>query len=95
LFHSVTEYIKEVTGILPPRPVIVPWSRAWRLRALEFIDEPPSPSPVTSSSPTSPVTFSSFGEFASHVLGVRYSPITHHIAWTEKTTLCYTSAMAY
>jgi hypothetical protein len=77
LFHSVTEYI---TSILPPPPVIVPWNQAWHLRAPEFIDEPPSPSPVTSSSPSSPVTFTSFGEFASHVLVIRYSPITHHIA---------------
>lgn len=36
LYHSFTEYIKEATGILPPSPVIIPWSRAWRLRALEF-----------------------------------------------------------
>jgi len=33
---------------------------------------------MTSSSPSSPVIFSSFGEFASRVLGVHYSPITHH-----------------
>jgi hypothetical protein len=87
-FSSFSDYYSR--GLrLPPSPlVIVPWSRTWRLKAPDFLDEspPPSPLPVTTLV-SQPPRFSSFSEFASSVLGISPIPPPLHLAWIQKTTL--------
>lgn len=89
-YHSVTEYITELTGIHSiPSPVTVPWRRPRRLRAPEFIDEEPSTTPPptvpSTSSSSSLIVFSSFSEYANRVLGIHRPCSTIHVAWVLKT----------
>jgi hypothetical protein len=75
IFPSVSEYIKVRSGLSTiPSPVTVPWSKSWRLQAPEFIDEDDPAFSFSvlavSSAPSSPLIFSSFGEYASKVLGI-------------------------
>jgi hypothetical protein len=70
----------------------VPWSRSWSISAPEFIDDADD-EVVFTASPASVVhhlgapsrVFSSFGEFASTVLGLSPPSSTVHIFWEEKT----------
>jgi hypothetical protein len=70
VMEYIKEYIKEITGLVSsPTPVIIPWSRPWRLQAQEFIDEPSSPpAPAVSPEPSPTLVYSSFGEYASKAL---------------------------
>jgi hypothetical protein len=46
LYLSLTEYIKEHSGIhSPPPPITISWRRPWRIQAPEFVDDEGSPSP--------------------------------------------------
>jgi hypothetical protein len=99
-YPSFTKYIKETTSLSSfPSPVIVPWSKAWRLATPEFIDEPPSPAeglPLHLGSPPC-ITYSSFGEYDVRALGISHQPTTTHVSWFLKTPIATTvsSAMAY
>lgn len=85
---------------LPIPAVIRPWSRAWRLEAPEFVDDDDpalSSAPLTSSASSS-ILCSTFGEFANRILGFSNIPATFHCAWAEKTptaTVATSPVMAY
>lgn len=73
LFTTFSEYAKFRLGLSSPPPLIVLWSRSWRIAALEFedIDEG---SALTVTAPSQPPIFSSFGELACSVLGFTSAP---------------------
>jgi hypothetical protein len=72
LFSSFSAYSKHALGLSPSPPLVTPWfrSRAWKIKAPEFDDDPPSPP----SQLVVPRYLSSFGEFARLSLGITSSP---------------------
>lgn len=90
-FASFGAFLNHYMGITPPTPITVPWSRSRSILAQEFIDDAKdevvfiaSPASVVHHSGTPSCVFSSFGEFASTVLGLSPPSSTVHVFWEEK-----------
>lgn len=91
-FSSFGDFFLFYTGKRPPKPLTIPWSRTWSLVAPEFPNEDDEvevllPPPRRAGASSLPPVFSSFGEFASSVLGIRSSALIKHISWVEKTPI--------
>jgi hypothetical protein len=87
IFHSITEYIKELSGISSiPTPITVPWRRPWRLRAPEFdnSNDGELAAATTATTPAILIICSSLSEFGSKPFGISHLHATIHVAWTLK-----------